>query len=210
MQEATGAGSDRETIMQVSFRLLTHSEVSGDQEKALLFGRLVKAAFPDFYNLIPLPEQEICRIVGAQVALPGTELEETYVLRRSGADVAILSAINSGKLELAQVASLVAICRQLEYGTAKEFREALTGFRQQVEPVDLPSIYLPRLSVLPEARGTGAGKECMRRLINLYGGGTYTLHVHRDNNPIISLHTQLGFAFVSDQSYRYRLMALTC
>lgn len=145
-------------------------------------------------------------MLAAQLAVSGTELEQTYCLSETGRIVGVLAVVPSRILAAAMIRSAVNLQKALAPGKARQFRAALKGFGARVEPVTFDSMYLSRMAVAAETRGTGAGTEMMTRYVQLSSGSDLSLHVHRDNDTVIRLHSKLGFKFYSEKPFDFRVM----
>ncbi len=170
------------------------------------YADLVFDAFPEFYGLLPVSVDRRRSILSKEIGMPGGELENCFGVLREDVEIALVAVIPTENLITAQQASALSLMRALDAADRKEFASRLTGFSSTVEPVRTDGIYLPRLAVVPEARGIGAGTQAMRHIMKHYGSRNYALHVRRDNAPIIRLHSKLGFEFKSDSPYLFRTM----
>lgn len=194
--------------MDTNLRRLGREEIEKDAGKALAFAKLTYAASPEFYDLIPAPEPEMLQIVARQIALPGTELENTYALSRGQVDVASLSAVGTATLPAAQKGSLLAILRLLDRDRAAKFTAAVKAFSAALEPLKIESTYVSRLAVDGGVRGSGAGTEIMQGFLEAEKPRFCTLHVHKNNATAIRFYSKLGFSFLSDGPHLFRAMML--
>jgi ribosomal protein S18 acetylase RimI-like enzyme len=192
----------------IDLRRLRREEIEKDAGKALAVAKLTYAASPEFYDLIPVPEPEMLQIVARQIAVPGTELENTYVLSRDQVDVASLSAVGSAALPAAQKGSLLAILRSLDRDRAAKFTAAVKTFSAALEPLTIDSTYVARLAVDGSARGSGAGTEIIQGFLEAERPRFCSLHVHKDNATAIRFYSKLGFSFLSDGPHLFRVMVL--
>lgn len=194
---------------QYALRSLTPEYVgAASAEVRNRYADLIFDAFPEFYGLLPVSLDRRRSILSRQIGTPGTELENCFSVVRNDVEIALVAAISTQILIAAQQASAVSLMRALDVADRKEFATRLSGFSSAVESIRTDSIYLPRLAVVPEARGIGAGTQSMHQIMRHYGPQSYSLHVHRDNAPIIRLHSKLGFRFQSDAPFLFRTMIL--
>ena len=185
-------------------RKIDRAEVAGPH--GAFFAQMLLAAVPEYYGLIPGGRAQVLAIVADQVCLEGSEQEHFYYMSRDDRPVAIISGLLSDHLDAAKRVSMFQIASQLSDDGADTFLQRLKGYESSVEQVPGGAYYISRLATHPDARRMGAASRFMRFLMDHNQGRPYALQVHRDNAPIIAVHTKLGFRFQSNDPFEFRTM----
>jgi ribosomal protein S18 acetylase RimI-like enzyme len=174
--------------------------------KCTHYANLLLLAAPAFYGLIPGTLERQISIIANLLGMPGTDLEELFVLSESSIDVALVAGLPAERLPAAKLTTALAIARQLSDDDADAFLAHLEGHEAAIESVPPNTYYLSRLAVDPLARRMGAASECMRQVMRISGFEKFSLHVHHENAAIIAVHSRLGFTFQTEVQCEYRTM----
>lgn len=190
-----------------TFTRLDHAALIGlGEARRLGLADMIYAAAPEFYGLIPLERADAVALLSKQLGVPGTELADLHVMSDRGEDLAVFAAITSRAREAAKQADVLGIVRGLAREQRPVFMTALGAYAPLVEPLDVESLYLPRIAVAARARGQGLGRAGLRAFLQIEPSLPASLHVAADNRLAIALYESAGFAFVSDQSFDFRAM----
>ena len=187
------------------------NEAQINRDEKLFIAELIVSAAPQFYALLPCSEQKMLTLVAAQIGQPGTELQDTYVLRYEGHVFSILSAVGDNQIAKARLSSSMNFIRKLSRSERTCFMSRLKEYSKQLEPIDKPGTYIARLATKPSSNTAGAGARLLKWFLLSSGPGLYTCHVHKDNSVAMWLNQKAGFRLISELSegpFDYRALAL--
>lgn len=189
---------DREIVERV-----TAGELTAAERRAC--GEMIFRALPQFYGLLPLPRDAVCDILGGQIGLGGTEMEEAYVLRCRGAILATLTAVPADRLAAAKKSGLFGLLRHVP--RSLELTRSMAAFEGRVCPAPLDGLYLARLGVTNDKGAVGSGARLLRNVLAQRAEQRFSLHVHRAN-PAAWLYGKMGFEYLPQDQYEFRCMVL--
>jgi ribosomal protein S18 acetylase RimI-like enzyme len=191
-----------------SFRRITRSILEQNRSNAFRAAQLIFDAAPQFYELIPLRQEETLKIIESLIGVQGGELESVHGLYGDEVPLAICSLLPSAKIAPSQMRSATSILQRLNKLDAQKFIASVRGFGKDVEKMNVDSIYVGRLAVDQAARGSGLGVGIIERILEMNPQMNYSLHVHRENVSAVRLYTKLRFKFQSDSDCAFRAMIL--
>ena len=184
----------------------SHPPLANDEHLRNALSDYVIAAVPGFYSLIPLAPDSLRAIVGAQIGLAGTELQEAVMAMAGTEPAGLVTWLPSERLDAARRATSVGLMRHVDRSDLPKFMAALTQYGQTVEPFDGTGMYLSRVAVSTAHRGIGLGRAAVQQVIDAADGGDVWLHVADDNKPAIALYQAMGFEFLGSGDYGSRAM----
>lgn len=179
-----------------------------DVATSLAAADLIYVASPHFYDLVPLPKRELLLSIADQIAVPGTEFENTYVDNQSGSLRAVVSVIDSTLLEKAKSAGLARLIRRIPANQRADFFRSLSAYSSSVAPVGEAGTYISRVTVAKFARGQGIAAAIVKAVKSFAPQQPILLHVRRDNSTAISLYRKLGFRQMSPNEFAYTVWKL--
>lgn len=180
--------------------------MDGDEQLRNTLAQFVISAAPAFYALIPMTGNTMRSIVGAQIGLEGSELQEAAMALVDAEPAALVTWLPSEQLDVARRATSVGLMRQIDRSELTAFMSALTQYGQMVEPVHSSGMYLSRVAVSPNHRGLGLGRAAVQQVIDAAEGEDVSLHVASDNKGAIALYRSMGFEFLNSGDYKSRAM----
>jgi hypothetical protein len=194
---------------QESVANVNEAQINSDEK--LVLAQLIVSAAPQFYALLPCSEQKMLTLVAEQIGEPGTELQNTYILRYGGRVSSILSAVGDNQIATARLSSSMNFIRKLGRSERACFLSTLKRFSKELEPIDEPGIYISRLATVSTSNTAGAGARLLKWFLLLSGPGLYTCHVHKDNTIAMWLNQKVGFKLISELNtgaFNYRALVL--
>src|SRR5690349_7147670 len=145
---------------QESVDKVNEAQINGDER--LVLAQLIVSAAPLFYALLPCSEQKMLALLADQIGEPGTELQNTYVLRQGGRVSSVLSAVGDNQIATARLSSSMNFIRKLGRPERACFMRNLKRFAKELEPIDKPGIYISRLATMPAPNTAGAGARLLK------------------------------------------------
>ncbi|MDA1132611.1 MAG: GNAT family N-acetyltransferase [Proteobacteria bacterium] len=165
--------------------------------------RLTYESFPEFYDLLPVDDDERLAIIARQFDLPASELGATVAAELAGNVVAIFAALPAQRLATAQLVGVAVMRRALPPAAQPEFRAALDAWGGQVPLVPKDTVYLARLAVDAAHRGTGVADAVLAELFARHRSAAVSVHARRDNARALAFYRRHGFVPGPDNGAHY-------
>ena len=194
---------------QESVAKVNEAHINGDEK--LVLAQLIVSTDPLFYALLPCSEQKMLTLVAEQIGEPGTELQNTYVLRHDGIVSSTLSPIGDNQITIARLGSSMNFIRKLGRSEGACYMSKLKRHARELEPIDKPGTYISRLATKPASNTAGAAARLLKWFLFSSGPGRYTCHVHKDNSIAMWLNQKVGFRLISELNegaFNYRALVL--
>ena len=180
--------------------------LADEPEMRRQLARLVIAAVPAFYDLIPLPVEALEDVIGNQIGTSGTELEQAAMASFGGSPAALVTWLACDRLDAARRAGSVGLMRQIDRASTPAFLKAVGDYSKSVEPFTGEGLYLSRVAVADAQRGQGLGRAAVQQVIDAGVGSDVWLHVAAGNEPAIALYRSMGFQFAANGDFQSRAM----
>ena len=191
--------ADHESVERIAASDLTPAE-----RRAC--GDMIFRALPQFYELLPLPRDTICDVLGEQIGKSGTEVEQAYILRSGDAILATLTAVPADRFATAKKNGLFSLLRHVPRSQMVALTKAMATFESRVCPAPPDGLYLARLGVNDKG-AVGSGTRLLRSVLAERTEQCFSLHVRRAN-PAAWLYRKLGFEYLPQDQYEFRCMVL--
>ena len=165
--------------------------------------RLTYQSFAEFYDLLPVGDDERLAIIARQFDLASSELGATVAAEHAGDIVAIFAALPAERLARAQLVGAAAMRKSLPAAAQAEFRAALDAWAGQVPPVPKDTVYLARLAVVAAHRGAGIADQVLAAFFARHAGAAFSVHARRVNARALAFYRRHGFSPEPDDGAAY-------
>ena len=169
--------------------------------------RLIHEADPEFYGMFSEDEGCVLEAIRAQLAEPRCELGSARVLLAGPALAGIHCCYALGQAVLRQLVSLKALLGVER--PREDVTERVRRFKQQVPPLEGPSLYLARLAVAGPFRGRGLGRKLLADFeaeARAAGCDRASVHVRRANTRAVGLYRSAGYDVTGPADLEYLAM----
>jgi|GEM_PF-5100761 len=161
----------------------------------------------DFYKDLPILHSACLQMISEEFTMPDTECYNPLLAIAEHEVVGIVCYYPAAQLEARQKSSMLSVMRKLGRAERKAFNTKRRSANNSVEPASGgDGIYISRVAISTNHRGTGIGTQLMRKLVDTNNKQRMKLHVDKDNAAAILFYQNFGFRFREPTLFTKRVM----
>ncbi len=181
--------------------------ISNIQEKQRIpAAYLIMESLPDYYYVPNIDLAEMSRAVAVVIGKKNSETENGILVIMGNNIIGILTYLPAEKLATAQLIGAQSILKKLSPSSARIFRQHLKNYNSDFKKIPPAGIYLSRITVQRNYRGTTIAFRLMKTLLKTHNA--VSLHVNKNNTRAINFYKKCGF-IILEAGKQYLTMTTT-